>query len=662
MEHIKPILEEWRVKLPRILSLVNGNQCFFGVDETYVCYNMNAIPSFFARFLGTSPLIPCCSLMEYELLVTKEVTTRVNNCIAKEMTSNTKHLRFKPYDCNCIAYETLREMTGHFCKAMRCLLLRACHCTRAQQKRAEESSTGALRKAKKTHIRTISKEKSIVIYSTSEKALMDIMSEVVYIHNMPDHKNNPKNEGGRCVDLLIGDGLHTIFENDEEQADDTAHLSSSYDEDGEDADFGAFSNELIASFGGEDVGQDAEYSASSVIPASSGVEDVGEVASHEGENSEPPTSSGVEDVEEDVEYSEIPPSSGVEDVGEDADYSEIPAFSGVEDVAEHAEYSEMPVSSGVERDGERADGSEYSEQLASCVTEEGEDGGRSECSELPASCGTRDVGGDAEHSEMPASCSVGHEGEDANGSKFSKLPASCGEKDIGEPTEYVHDTAHRKLSSTVENIADEVDDNVDRQILFAETTDIRPGGDLNKQLLRNEVSFYSPDPHRSTSARVSGDYIKYYTRLVNIVTRILMHTIERAHVSMPQTDFNRIVHNVSYKLLAQLELRNISVRVKKVANIKAVVCDLSKTFHSAQGLLKELEGADDTFIEALRRKLTEKNKSIFGCFLSVGKDFYQAVARLRNGTSCKRTRKNEIAITCSQNPPVGAVSKWQPKI
>lgn len=507
MEHVDPVLTEWHTKLPRILSVVDGNQCFFGVDETYVWYNMNAIPWFFARFFGSSPLIPCRALMEYELLVAKEVTARVNYSVAKKMKSNTRHLRCRSYECSCITYETLHEMIGPLRKAMRCMLLHKCHCTRAlQTKKVEESSTAALRtiKVKKNHNRTIRKGKSIVIYSTSTSSLMVIMSEVARIQTHPTSEklSNREDEGGRQVNLLMGDGLN-LFEDSEEHTEDAAHLSS-YDENS------AYSESLASSVV-ENVGEDGEFNAYNEPHAFSGAED-GRDEEDEGVYSHPPAS-----------------------------------YAAVE--AEYRAQSEPPASSSA---------------------------------------------GNLEHLENATY------------------------------------SAHRMYSSA-EHIPKDMG-NIGHMQLMSQTNTIGPEGVFKKQLLGQRFSCYSG------SAAVCDDYIKYYKKVVCLVTGLLMQTTEKAQVSMPQADFNRIVHNVSRKILTLTELKDISVNLNKDVDIKAVITDLFRTFHSAEVLLRELEKADDKFIKALKRKLAKRKKSIFRFLLAVCRDVTKIYITCFNfGTSSKWT-------------------------
>lgn len=181
---LNPVVTEWVKKLPRIYLLVESEKCFFGIDEGYVTMNIKRVLVWcFCQLLNTGSF-KCDSFKQFNRLIAKEVTTRVNATLAKKMKSNTRHLLGRSVECECISYETLAALLDLAGATIDCIRT-FCHC--APQLR-EESSTAPLQdqRHRKDLYRVIWKNHNQIIYTTSEAGLMAVMSERIHDRNSFD--------------------------------------------------------------------------------------------------------------------------------------------------------------------------------------------------------------------------------------------------------------------------------------------------------------------------------------------------------------------------------------------------------------------------------------------------------------------------------------------
>lgn len=191
MEQLSPIMTEWLRKRPLIYSLVEGDKCFFGIDDEYVSSNMNVVlPCTLALTRNTAPHAHCGTLKQLNQLMAKEIAMIVNSKVAAEMNSNTFHLGDRSFDCEKISVESGGQMTALARKTLECMRRSDCKCTKqlVEENRSscihDEQGKKELNKHYITH--------GAILYCTSESTLMPILTDDIHIQNNNDANGQPE--------------------------------------------------------------------------------------------------------------------------------------------------------------------------------------------------------------------------------------------------------------------------------------------------------------------------------------------------------------------------------------------------------------------------------------------------------------------------------------
>ncbi|KAG7503814.1 hypothetical protein JOB18_045459 [Solea senegalensis] len=207
IEKMSPIMTEWLSKRPQIYSLVQGKQCFFGVDEAHILSNMNnVLPCTLALTRNTAPHAHCGTLKRLNEMFAKEIAAIVNCKVAAEMNSNTNHLGDLNYESNrCVG--TCSQIVALTGKTLDCMRRFECKCPQ----QPEKESTTTPEQEKKTQYQVVRKNHSEVLYCTSKTALMLIMTEE--IHNQINEDSNgqpdsPYTEAEAEDEAVPEDSLH----------------------------------------------------------------------------------------------------------------------------------------------------------------------------------------------------------------------------------------------------------------------------------------------------------------------------------------------------------------------------------------------------------------------------------------------------------------------
>ncbi|AWP05003.1 putative high mobility group nucleosome-binding domain-containing protein 5 [Scophthalmus maximus] len=239
---IRSIVSVWHSKLQRIHSHVQPEQCLFRVDESYVLENIDHIlPQVFARANNTSP--SCCScenMSEFSRLVAKEAAARINYLLAIELRSNTGHLKCRTEESNWIYVENIEAMVDLVGHILHCMCLDKCRCT---PQRGERVNTVPLldNQGEEPMQLIRSKWDYEIVYSSSEKAVMDILTEV---NNRPTRRENggagdfdsQAEDGAPCEPLRCPGNGGDAEDSDAEDVSEVADISEQKQSSGETTD------------------------------------------------------------------------------------------------------------------------------------------------------------------------------------------------------------------------------------------------------------------------------------------------------------------------------------------------------------------------------------------------------------------------------------------
>ncbi|KAG7517001.1 hypothetical protein JOB18_046797 [Solea senegalensis] len=602
-ECLHPVVAEWVIKLPRIYFVVEGDQCFFGIDESYVLFSVKRILLWCFFQLLKSELFECESFNQLNQLVAKEIAARVNYNIAKQMNSNTRHLVGRSYECDCIIYENLTAMIALASKITECI----CTICRCVPQPVEASCTAPLQdyRQRKTPYRSIWKGRIEVIYSTSETALMAILSEGIYPQNddYMDMDSCSETRGEIYVVNLNRNAIMEDFEENEEDIEeggddlvDFEDVDDSEDLDVGDnvaGDFGAGDNDIeegdeIEDFEEDDDGEDFEEGDDNGEEGDDIVEDDEEY----GEENEGFEEDDIEDFEEDE--------NDVEDFedsyndGEDFEDS----YNDIEDFEDS--YNDI-------EDFEEDDGGEEFEEGDINIEdfEEDDEEGYNDMEDFEED---DDGEGFGEYDDEDI---VDFE-EDGNVNEDFQEEHNDAE-DLEEAHNEVEDVEYGDDMEDFVEIQPYPEADFQRSVQPPAAEDqLQPDTDFQHPLLpphRCEGATHSCDSNHFESAKMSEHEVRKYTLVLWVVTGLLMHTMKKAQASMCQVDFNRIVLDLSHKALQQMKFRDITLTMKEGKNVyKALFSELSQIFDPATVLLKELQHGNNIFIDALKRHLTVQIK------------------------------------------------------
>lgn len=610
-ECIRPVITEWLIKQPRIYQSVDGDQCFFGIDEGYVQVNMRSILEWcFCHFMKTR-WSKCESFNYFNQLVAKQVAARVNYYIARKMNSNTRHLGGMSYDCDCIDYETLNEMIRLAGKTMECIGRYFCNCTPQPE---EKSSTASLQdiQYRKALYRVIKQGDNETIYSTSEAALMVIMSEGIYMYNEDEdgeiwsesyyqettfvyqiENNNDvivdveQNDNAASVELE-GDGH---MENEESEENDQVDEEDNGDEEDYEDDENE-DNEDIEDFDDEGI---ADMNGILQFWLDLQDADVLQLLPHQEDHEEEE-----EDILLHLAENEIAGMNGFFQYGDDLEAEFLLHPAGIPGPEVDFHRPLLPLEDQL-----------YPEAHFQHVLFFPPD-------DQPHS------GTDFRHPLLPPFMDPLHPGADLHQPFLLSVPSTDQlhlETQPHQPHVLSPRFSQNRLhpEGTLHHISlcppqegEEEEDNSENSELSDEITDSGEG-DSNRQLLSDdaEFSFHSDDASSSELAEMSDEQVGKYRLVISVVTALLMYTLKMVQVSMCQVDFNRIVHTLSDKALSKIKLRDVTVNLKKVKKVKiykVLYQELVQTFQSASMLLKELQRGHPVIVEALRRHLTVPRK------------------------------------------------------